>query len=231
MGLDQAYRAKVLQPRAGFQRDEWTPIPALRWVDQQAGADLNERTKLFLRWFMAATDATLAGPVQFVVLLRVDVADDAIDFSLVCPFAEPLAVMRQGAAATRPPDYLRRITELEIRYRFGLLAEMMVPVVVDCDRTTGRYAFANANHLDDPRQFINPQFCRTSSGMLNFLGAAAIDGAEMRVMSALGALEDQGLDEWFRWLYCLTETGVNFDPDRMLVHGAEPERWIYDYDG
>jgi hypothetical protein len=137
--------------------------------------------------------------------------------------------MRRGEA--RSGEYLPRIAKIDIEFHFGAIVGIKVPVVVDCDRSAGRYAFENANQLQAPRQFINPYWCQTTSGFLNFLGAREIDGAEMFLLSDVDALEDQGLDEWFRWLYCTMETGTTFDTGRLLVRSDEPETWVYDYDG
>lgn len=227
---DQEYRRKVLQPRPGMRREDWMPIPALDWVSGQPGVDLNEQAKLFMRWLMAAVDATLGAvgaPVQFVVLLGVESRPGELKLSVICPFEAPLALMRAGDAKRDLP----RITELDIDLRFGVLADTRVPVVVDCDRRADRYAFNNFNQLQEPRQFMNPRWCGTTSGFLNFIGAREIDGAKMIVMSNLAAIRDDGLDEWFRWLYCTTETGFTFDSGKLLVRVDDPETWVYDYDG
>ena len=226
---DAEYRRKVLQPRPGLNRDEWTPIPSLQWGSRDPAIELDDVARMFMRGLMAAVDETVGATraVQFVVLMKVDSRPGELELVVISPFRAPLDLLRRGDARRHLP----RVADLDIELRFGLRSDVRVPVVVDCDRRNGRYAFNNANQLQAPRQFINPYWTTTTSGFLNFIGAFEIDGAEMMVVSHLEALHDQGLDEWFRWLYCTTETGVVFDSRRLLVRRDDPETWIYDYDG
>jgi hypothetical protein len=231
-GLDPLYRSKVLQPRAGLQASEWKAIPELVWTDRQSMTDAATGPKVFMRWFMAAVSETIGarGAIEFVALVEVDAGDEQSTYTLICPFEEPLELMR-AASSRGSGEYLPKAGELTIGFHFGLLQEKLVPVVVACDPVAEQYSFRNLNQLKDPHQFANPFLCETTSGFLNFLGAYSIESSELVVMQDLDALYDRGLDEWFRWLYCASETGVSFDSARLLVKRDDPERWIYNYDG
>lgn len=224
---DEEYRLKVLRSRDGVQREDWLPIPTFTWVSRRPDADLGHHLKMLMRLLMASVYAT-CGPdrVEFVILLSVDSQPGEMEISILCPLDAPIALMKRSIANRDLPT-----VEMEIELRFKVLADIQVPVVVQCDRRAGRYVFSNGNQIDAPRQFVNPLWCRTTSGFLNFIGARAIDGAGMMAISNLAALHDRGLDEWLRWLYCTTETGVIFDADKLLVRRDDSESWIYDYDG
>ncbi|MBS1869444.1 MAG: hypothetical protein JSS99_07245 [Actinobacteria bacterium] len=229
MGIvDEGYRRKVLQPRPDMRPEDWMAVPTLNWVWRQPVVELEQQVRLFMHSLMFAVDATSdGGAVQFVILLGVEPKPDETELSVVCPLGAPLAQLRTALAT----QDLAPAGEVDIEMRFGARSDVHVPVVVDCDRATGRYAFNNHNQLADPKQFMNPYACRSTSGFLNFIGAREIMGPGMVVMTDLDTLHDKGLDEWFRWLCCTTETGVSFDAERLLVRRDDPEIWIYDYDG
>jgi hypothetical protein len=226
---DDRYRQKVLQPRPGFRREDWSPIPTLNWASQQSRFSLQEQTKLFMRLFMAAVAETVAAERrgEFVALFGVATGTQGVELSLVCPHEAPLELLKTTDARRDLPH----AADMEIEWRFAALDGKRVPVVVECDRAADRYAFNNFNQLEDPRQFMNPYWCRTTSGLLNAIGATDIAEQELIVLSNLDALQDEGLDEWFRWLYYTRETGRLFESERLLIRRLDPEKWIYDYDG
>ncbi len=120
---------------------------------------------------------------------------------------------------------------MEIEWRFAVPPGVNVPVVIVSHDAARRYGVMNLNQVNSPKQFLNPTLCTTTSGLLNYIGALDVLDTEMLVIANLNALQDTGIDEWFRWFYCLTETGVVLDTSKLLVRGADGEKWIYDYDG
>jgi hypothetical protein len=238
--LKRLNRQKVLAPRPGWNPDEWIPIPVLEYTlrpEAAQGEQLKQAVKAFF-WMIVAGLGEPGQPAkrQFVTLLRlVRNEKRGVTFHLVCPFQEPL----QYAAAARPGDaaaaeWMQRVAGFEVQHKYAVLEDCLVPVVVDYDRPARTAALENRNHLSNPVQFISPWLCRTTSGFLNSIGAQALEGLQgpkPMVVSNLEALMNQGLDEWFRWFYCLTETGGRFEAKRLLVRKANPEEWAYDYDG
>jgi len=94
----------------------------------------------------------------------------------------------------------------------------------------------NKHHIATPDQFLDPEFCRTTSGFLNFLGTLLLLDQNSDTPDHLRAiahkantLADHGLDEWLRWLYCLIDFGTLYEPKRVLINSLDPEQFFYSY--
>jgi hypothetical protein len=113
----------------------------------------------------------------------------------------------------------------------------LVPVVATYRPPLSHLLLTNIDHFDNPEQFLDPNACRTTSGFLNFLGALTV--AQMKIESESAApvirfknIEDtvnQGLEQWFRWLYNAMDRG-EWSPSRIFVNSRNPEEYAYRYE-
>src|ERR1700730_6723423 len=132
-------------------------------------------------------------------------------------------------------DQLKRAvrSSVDIDYKLAMVPDIFLPLVFVYQPILKRLTITNQSHFSNPQQFLDANLCRTTSGFLNFIGALCI-----RVDSENGVIEwnvesamNQGLDQWFRWLYYCLDTGNGFDPKLLYVSADNPERYLYDYTG
>ena len=234
--LSRLNRQKVLAPRRGWDRAEWMPVPVVSY--NRPGPqpeDLNQLVKLFLRLAVGGADEVASargGELQFVGLFHLAVGEDRTVLSLTCPYEEPRRLMKQvwGTTAAKDPQVFARISR-DLDFKCKFVGDIYVPIVFVFSPTSDSVLLINHNHFSNPNQFIVPELCQTTSGFLNFIGASNIKGSSTTIVRNLEPLMNKGLDEWFRWLYCTTETGILFDPALLLVRRSDPEEWVYDYNG
>jgi hypothetical protein len=238
--LARLNRQKVLaQP--DLSADEWMPIPVLTFsVPAATVAEFGtkEFVKGFFRTLVAGMDADGHSTAdEFVTLCRFSGEGESYALSIVCPYEHPLLLFR-NAGAQSSADKTRALlaeksAQIDINHSYGLPEGVSVPVVFSRNRETNEVLLINKHHFSNPKQFIDPARCTTTSGFLNHIGAIAIDYAindrkEFHVTEP-ESLMNKGLDDWFRWLYWFIETGTLFEPSRMYVQRANPEQFAYFY--
>lgn len=234
--LARLNRQKVVTPRHGWDRADWAQLPAVSFRRRTCEPeDLNQLIKIFLRVAVGGAGEVAAargGELQFVGLVRLTDVDGGARISLKCPYEQPIRLMMgmQDASTTNDPQVRASILR-DLLFKCNIVGDIEVPVVFVFSPASDSVLLMNQNHFSDPDQFLDPALCRTTSGFLNFIGASNIKGSMTTIVQNLEPLMNKGLDEWFRWLYCTIETGVSFDPERVLVRRSNPEEWVYDYDG
>jgi hypothetical protein len=231
--LGRLNHEKVLAPRAGWDPDAWAPIPEVEYVRPTVEGDaLRDAVKAFF-WFVVLGLDDFFGPTQreFVSLFALRRSDDDVRLALICPYREPLDFVLQQHGSGLDPDFADRITGWEVEHRYTLVEELLIPIVFVYDGAARHVLLMNKHHFHNPEQFLSPRLCRTTSGFLNFIGAQVIRESPTVLVSDIESIMNEGLDEWFRWLYCMFETGRRFESKRLLVMKANPEEYAYDYDG
>ena len=241
VALERAHREKVFAPRTNFVRDEWRPVPAVTMSNPAAGWDnerLGNEVKLRLRLFAAGVDTTIAprsGDVSFVTLTQLDFDGEQFALRIHCPYAAPLEALsrmwRSDVAREEKEALAARAADLAVTHKMILNPGDLLPLVVMSEPAADKAILSNEFQFSHPQQFLDIGRARTTSGLLNFIGTLLIHSDRGHVLPDLTPAMNQGLDEWFRWLYCRMDTGAAFDPARLLVHKQEPERFVYDYDG
>jgi hypothetical protein len=230
-------RRKLGALREGWDEDEWKPVPVVRYVqpaDAPAPIELHTLLKLFLRLVVSGVEGRAAaanGEFQFVGLFTFHRDEDGLSLSLVCPYDEPrrfLMEALQGDVADRAAQ-LARVTTRELRLTCSFPENTTVPVVFSFSPETEHVLVTNQNHFSNPDQFLSPWLCRTTSGLLNFVGATNIRDSNIALVKDIEDVMNQGLDEWFRWLFCAMETGETFDVERLLVRKMDREEYVYAY--
>lgn len=231
-----ANREKVFAPRSAWDRSQWSSIPSIAWVAERESDPEAFRgdVRAFMREFGVAVLASLAGAHElwFVSLVRAEAADGFTRFDLICPHGAPLELIRashEGDPAARE-RFLAGLSGADLRHHYGVVPSRWVPVVVAWAPAHRRLVLTNRNQLHAPDQFLDPALCDTTSGLLNLVGSFAMHMRDV-AFDDLQRHMNAGLDEWFRWLYCATDTGLHFSSDLLLVSRADPERYVYDYDG
>ena len=240
------YRRKALAPRPDWEPSDWMPIPTVTYHrPAQSVRDGDELRQLIKGLFgmVVAGLPELPGPAtavkEFVTMLRLTQDEHEIALTFISPYPEALHLMASGSSidlgGPEGERIMERISGVEIQHSYAIIEGIFLPVVVSYDPGAKRVHFVNKNHVANPDQFMSPWLCRTTSGFLNFIGAQQI-AIELRkskniVVSDLEAVMNQGLDEWFRWLYYAMETGMMLETDRLLVNKADPEQYAYQYSG
>jgi hypothetical protein len=239
--LDRLNREQVFAPRPGWDAHEWMAIPDVRYVRPEATMaeeDFKAVVKSFF-WMIVAgiveTPAFAAGETAFVSLVRIRREDGDLVISLTCPFDAPLryvtGLTREDLAGSAGQRLSARLRDVGVEHRYMLVEDLLVPIVVHYDSRASHVLLTNQNHFSNPDQFISPWLCSTTSGFLNFIGAQELRESRAVLVADPEAIMNEGLDEWFRWLYCTMETGKNYESRRLLVRRDNPEEWVYDYDG
>jgi hypothetical protein len=228
--LERLHREKVFSRPSPPDPARWRPIPVVSYerpAPATAGGELDRMVKAFFETVAAGLSINHLGfgtPEQFVALFRLVREGPVVRFVLVCPYEGPV----RSVSGLRSMD----LSGLAIAHRYTVVEDVYLPIAFWHDRAASRLVIANRNQLDDPTRFIVPRWCRTTSGLLNFVSCMGIAAAKPAIsFGDTAALMNDGLDEWFRWLYCLEDTGELLDPDRLYVERAHPERFVYDYAG
>ena len=248
---DSETRDEICNRLARLNRQKVTtwpgPAPAADWLtiptytlamptDSLPGDEVKVFIKGTLRMLAAALDIDgYAAPPDFVALCRLSTDDDAVSISVACPYEHPLRLLEEMRSGPRQKKVRAlvgdRSATLEIHHNYGLPENVYVPVVFSRESIGDGMLLMNKNHLAEPTQFIVPSLCTTTSSFLNYVGAMSIDhflnGRKNFYISAPELLMNRGLDDWFRWLYWLMDTGAMFDPSRMYVRRSDPEQYAY----
>jgi hypothetical protein len=237
--IEQLIRDSVFSPRPGWRRDEWSPIRQFTWsFPTDTGETHKELVKVFARALSTAIDLTLRRPgfdPAMVALVRMSQEGSRTAFTTIAPYREPFdfleRVFHTPSASPEHDRFGRRAGELELELRFGLLADTLVPIVISCGPDPQTVVLDNRRHLGNPREFLDPELCRSTSGFLSFVGAVSLVGDETPLSFDDASVLSRELDEWLRWLHYCMKTGVLLDPDRLLVNRSAPERYVFEYDG
>ena len=240
INLDPAavlYREKLLIRTRGEIGPEVIELPSFTWeIEKKRVPDLGDKD-MVRNWmrYLAIASAAVAektkGDLAFVVLVRIQSDDRTFSLAVHCPYSqivEPLwdkATLESRFVGTTP----------DIRHKYALL-DAQCPVVVAYSAASNEVLLTNENHIGNPMQFLEPEHCSTTSGLLNFIGALSLlealkpdDAPHERagewVKSAIAARND----EWLRWFFHLAAERVVLDPKRILVVPDSPETYFYDY--
>jgi hypothetical protein len=234
--LERAFRAMLFEPRDDFESCEWRPLPTLAYVHPLADADATSTVEDVARVVFRSAVGGLKAiaeergeDLSLVSLARFEVDSDELRCVLACPSQGVIDHVKALWAADRGEREAnaRRLADMDLRLRFGLPLETLVPVVLSYDLRGAQGDVMNQNHLADPDQFLSPASCGTTSGFLNMVGSLALKGGGSIALNNLHDFVDAGRDEWLRWFFHARETGVLLDLDRLLVNRADWERWAY----
>lgn len=169
----------------------------------------------------------------FATLARSTLDGGKFSFEFFCPHMQLVELV--NSYHVRRPSY-ERLANLAIRYKFILLSDLTMPLVFSYQPRNGELLVTNENQTQSPEQFLNPDWCRTTSGFLNFVGTLSMlsragDEAHHleRIASKINTVLDQGLDEWLRWLFCLIDTRSLCDTKQIMVDPEDPEKYFYSY--
>lgn len=230
-------REKVLGPRTGHDPAAWMRLPAFGWAHPGASADQADALlRLFLRMIVTSLEPRAEAGLEFCGLLKVETGD-GFDLSFACPFEEPRTLLERvaGAAPAEREQLFGRLTTRDLQMQLVAPAGLRVPVAFQIEPGVDRVRLGNQAVVSNPEDFLSPGSCRTTSGFLGFVGATMVRDAfatqPVMLVSDIEAAMNQGLDEWFRWLYCSMERGISLDLDRVFVRRSDPEQFLYDYDG
>ncbi len=177
---------------------------------------------------------------QFVSLVQLSITETEFRFSFDCPYPAIVQFMQEPQLAERPSlESLGSLTDMSMKYDFALPNEIRLPVVFVYQPAKSFLHIANQNHFSNPSYFLEPEHCRTTSGLLNFIGTLLLleqmsdqksEYAHIRkILAQAENVLNSNLDEWLRWLYCLVDTSALFDQKRILVDPENPEKYYYDY--
>jgi hypothetical protein len=239
--LAQLNRQKVLAAVNRPSADEWKPIPLFRLglaLEAIPGLNTRDFIKGFFRSIVAGLDAYGGEtPDEFVALCRFCKTDETVEMSIICPYQHPLQLLESVYWGPKKEEARALIKEkangILINHRYGVPDEVWVPIVFSKSRDRNEVLLMNRYHLDNPKQFIVPARCTTTSDFLNFIGAIEIDhalyGHNDLHINEPELLMNRGLDDWFRWFYWVIENGTLFEPSRMYVNRSDPERYAYVY--
>jgi hypothetical protein len=235
------YRGKLqLRTKADLPKGV-VPLPGFRYTTQ-ARKDEADIERVFVKGMiqliasaLIETYGHLQKDLQFVALLKVSIAKPELGFQFHCPFAPLVARVRERLEAWQGAlGALDNLRDFTIEYQMGLSPGVRLPLVFHYQPQKRHLLVANKNHLGAPEQFLDPEMCRTTSGLLNFLGALLLleqlDNLlphVKRLLTQIDPFLDHGLDEWLRWLFCLAHTQVFFDPARIFLLPDQPEKYFY----
>ena len=173
--------------------------------------------------------------ITFVALARFDSKPDSLAFSFWAPLTEVRQISRNGKIDG--PQVSQAVADLSVEYRFAMPSGLMMPLVFDYNHGNKHLLVTNRNQIENPKQFLDPDTWKTTSGFLNFLGALLILGHQetdveyaQKVLSYGNSLIDDELDEWLRWLYRFMDENVLFTPAYILVDPKSPETYYYQYE-
>lgn len=230
-------REKVLGPRPGHDPAAWVPLPSFAWAHRgPSEGDVNSLLKLFLRIIVTSLAPRAMRGLEFCGLLKVD-TEDGFELSFACPFDEPRALVDRvaGAGASEREQLFDDLTARELQLQLAAPVGVRVPVAFAFEPGVDAVRVGNQAIMANPERFLSPASCRSTSGFLGFVGATIVRDAmvtqPVMVYADIEAAMNQGLDEWFRWLYCSVERGISFDLNRVHVRRSEPEQYLYDYEG
>lgn len=235
------YRKKLLlRSRAGIS-SKAVELPSIKYTIQKKKPDFNLRDTVkdwmrYLAYGCSALAKSFGQDLAFVALIRISSEKDPFTISMYCPYPQIFKPLRDS-------DALKHLAAEagtpEIWHKYGLL-EGLCPLVFQYSRASNEVLITNENHLTNPTQFLNTDYCKTTSGLLNFIGALSIleaentsgtathyQAAEAWMKSAMNSKRD----EWLRWFYHLADRTVFFEPDRILVEPNHPETYYYNYSG
>ena len=235
------YRKKVLSWDGPSPAEEWMPIPSHSF-GMRSESITDPDVKVFVKGVFRALAAGMDAdghktPDEFVALCRCSTADGAVTLCVTCPYEHPLRLLRDMRSGPRMQEVRSLIAEksatLDINHNYGLPEGVSVPVVFSRSPDKNEVLLMNRHHLTNPGQFLAPARCTTTSGFLNHIGALEIDhlvnGRKNFYIPAPESMMNKGLDDWFRWLYWLMDTGIVFESARMYVSRANPEQYAYRY--
>jgi hypothetical protein len=170
--------------------------------------------------------------MQFVSTVMFGLDDREYEFAFDCPFPKLVELAKHNVQ--NPRTAIAQIENLQIKYKMMLPNQVRVPLVFVYSPQKSELLVSNEHHLQNPRQFLDPELCRTTSGFLNFVGTFLLldkigeDSTFMETTLAKGnVVTNRGVDEWLRWLYCLVDTNTIYETERILVNPQDAEQYFY----
>lgn len=243
--LTRINREKVLSTENRYANlgMEWIPIPSLSYFVPK-DVNVKEFLKIFFRVLAMGMQETFVPPmreIQFVSLCHLSIQGTELELTFSTPFEELVAYARQHLPGRIANTELKRLIEtspVEIQHQYGLPYDRLVPLVAVYKPVLQTLLLINKNHLTDPDQFLNPRYCRTTSGFLNFVGALELRNFKDSLAGQSPAflfeqiediVGDKELDQWFRWFYDVLDHG-RWETKRIFINSKNPEKYYYQYD-
>jgi hypothetical protein len=232
------YREKLLLRKKEDLPAGLIPVPSVR-CETKTTKDDPTLQKIFVKGMIqvvasAIVAAKLNDEVQHLALVEFTLGAQQMAFELYCASAALVHGIKQ-AMRTKA---LENVSDLTIEYQMAIPPDARVPLVFWYQPKTKRLLVINKHHMNNPEQFLDPQKCRTTSGLLNFIGsllllekfgeASVVSSHLKNFLLRLDGYLDSGLDEWLRWLFFLASSGVIYQASRVLVHPDQSERYYYD---
>jgi len=174
--------------------------------------------------------------LQFATLCKISVSENTLEFRFWAPYRKLIDLV----VGHLPPEmeledcarYFQEVSP-DVHHQYRLEPDILAPVAVFYRPALGHVVFTNKNVVANPRQYLDPQLCRTTSGFLTFLGALEIHrSSQQEALSDLIVINDprfyadKGLDQWVRWLGCVLEEGSS-NLERVHVNLHAPEEYRY----
>jgi hypothetical protein len=241
--LDRLNRKKVSYFAADPRHATWIPLPQVNFViprslPDEAVREFSSMMVLLIARALEELYGAEAEQIEFVAICSIETASDRTGFRFYVPRPEVVGYVserlppRVTAADTKAA--VDAITS-DVRRSCVLVPGQLLPVVYSFDPQNRTLQITNENQLNAPDQFLEPRRCRTTSGLLNCIGAMSARslGSQSGLMIELNnfeALMNQGLEPWFSWFYSLFDTGAALDPERLLVNPDNPEEYVNRYD-
>jgi hypothetical protein len=181
---------------------------------------------------LAITEFTKTNELTFVSLVSSTLKDDHYIFDFNCPYPRLIELIKNLRAVSSAD--VASIGDLNIRHKFSLVDGLLMPLVFWYQPQQRELLVTNENQLQYPDRFLEPGSCRTTSGLLNFLGTLLfLDKADTAriesIIAQANTAVDQEDDEWLRWLYCLVDTRTLCETKRIMIDPEKPEQYSYSY--
>jgi hypothetical protein len=234
---------KVLDAPAPYPSSQWRALPGFTFGLPRTGSDDEAFGRSFIdtmmrlyamavrHEFQAAKDVA-----QFVALCQLSWSDDRLSFTGFAPREGIKTFVQQSIASKQAmaklPALLDSFDGKMVR-RCAFPAEVWVPLAVVYTPADGQILFSNINQLESPAQFLNPAYCTTTSGFLNYLGSLLLQTSitpNQRIqVKDVHHLVGQGVDPFIRWIHHAIASGSIFDSNRIFVKTADPEQYDFKY--
>ena len=177
--------------------------------------------------------------IQFVMLCKLTSENGDMAFNAYMPYPRIVEFACNHLPPRMQGERLRAAiasTDVVIEHRYALIIGPLIPLVVVYEPTLKNILLTNQNHFTNPRQFLDPRICVTTSGFLSFLGTFTLESSKFSVdrphismFDDVQNLTNKGLEQWLHWFSQLSKDG-KWETSRIYVNSQYPEQYIYSYD-
>jgi hypothetical protein len=240
--LERLHRERIFSRKAEDPESRWITLPNFEITIPAPPSEALLRG--FLRTMLSVSVRGVTEvfqgaltEIQFVMMCKLTKQEGSLTFSAYTPFQGLVLFAQNHLPPRMKGEELSRVMEamnLDIQHRYAVPIDCLVPVVVVYRAEKRHILLTNKNHITNPRQFLNPRICHTTSGFLSFLGTFMLEfessKAQTFYVEGIESLLSENLDQWFRWFYNMRDK-AEWDIQRIFVNAQNPEEYIYDYSG